>query len=101
MAHWFSYSRSNERWEMAADLEAVATQAMTILTLEEQARFLELHPAWSPMLNDESEVVGMQGPSGTAFPLESIANFACEARQPGSHPLAQPRGETGGAAGLG
>lgn len=76
-AQWYSYSRSKERWEMAADLEAAATQAMTILTFEEQARFLELHPAWSPLLNEDAEVVAMQGPSGVLFPLECIAAYTC------------------------
>lgn len=61
---------------------------MTALGLEEQARFLDLHPAWSPVLNDDAEVVAMQGPSGTAFPLECIAGFVCGARHADSRPLA-------------
>jgi hypothetical protein len=48
---------------------------MTILTIEEQAEFLDLHPGWSPLLNEGAAVAGFQGPSGLVFALEYIASF--------------------------
>ncbi len=75
MAREYTYSITKEGWEVARARETTPTIAMTILTIEEQAEFLDLHPGWSPLLNEEAAVAGFQGPSGLIFALEYIASF--------------------------
>ena len=75
MAREYTYSITKEERGIARSREPVPKITMMTLTIEEQAAFLDLHPGWSPLLNEEDAVAGFQGPSGLIFALEYIASF--------------------------
>jgi hypothetical protein len=77
VAREYTYSITNtkEEREIVRSGETVPKTAMMTLTIDEQAEFLDLHPGWSPLLNEEAAVAGFQGPSGLIFALEYIASF--------------------------
>lgn len=79
MAREFTCTLTREEWKIAR-APRIETPAITMMkpTIDDHAKFLDLHPGWSPLLDEKAEVTGFQGPSGVTFPLESIASFLAD-----------------------